>query len=398
MAERFDNLVEGLTEDRAMSVILADPETLDRPVDKYMAATRLGASDTEESLDVLIKAAELSPEHLFDRITRRKAIDALGRRKSPRALPTLFRSLSCTDEAAVINAVDAITKIGAPLTENDQRSLIKALDGEDIQKRAVIQAFCRLEINNAEEAIRPLADDQNLLVCGAAKAYLARVHKETSGLDGLVPQLIDPIAGRRRSAVIDLGDAGDVTRLEALVTAPVSMSLRARSAFQLVDPKKTCQVPDEYSELIRQLLQDNPQNLKLRQEWICPVEAVEIENNLQHRDEARQYGGVLSLMTVDIHKRMELIDEIKQKLWSDYVTHYYLTAVISLQGLSERSDLVRLALAETIPQYTKSRIAAAWGCLRLRLTDQKPLLEELSASAPWIPLKWTCRQVLKQLS
>jgi hypothetical protein len=40
MAERFDNLVEGLTEDRAMSVILADPETLDRPVDKYMAATR----------------------------------------------------------------------------------------------------------------------------------------------------------------------------------------------------------------------------------------------------------------------------------------------------------------------------------------------------------------------
>ena len=82
MAERFDNLVEGLTEDRAMSVILADPETLDRPVDKYMAATRLGASDTEESLDVLIKAAELSPEHLFDRITRRKAIDALGRRKA----------------------------------------------------------------------------------------------------------------------------------------------------------------------------------------------------------------------------------------------------------------------------------------------------------------------------
>ena len=170
MAERFDNLVEGLTEDRAMSVILADPETLDRPVDKYMAATRLGASDTEESLDVLIKAAELSPEHLFDRITRRKAIDALGRRKSTRALPTLFRSLSCTDEAAVINAVDAITKIGSPLTESNQGSLIKALDGEDIQKRAVIQAFCRLEITKAEEAIRPLANDQNPLVCGAAKA------------------------------------------------------------------------------------------------------------------------------------------------------------------------------------------------------------------------------------
>ena len=58
MAERFDNLVEGLTEERAMAVILADPDSLERPVDKYMAATRLGASNSEESLDVLIQAAD----------------------------------------------------------------------------------------------------------------------------------------------------------------------------------------------------------------------------------------------------------------------------------------------------------------------------------------------------
>ena len=398
MAERFDNLVEGLSEKQAIAVILADPETLDRPVDKYMAATRLGASDTEESLDILIKASELSPEHLFDRITRRKAIEALGRRKSPKALPSLFRALSCTDEAAVINAVDAITKIGEPLTETDHNVLLRALEGEDIQKRAVIQAFCRLEVTGAEAKIRPLSDDSNPLVSGAARAYLAKVHHELSWLDTLIPQLIDPIAGRRRSAVIDLGDAGDVTRLEALVTAPVSMSLRARSAFQLVDPEKKCHVPDEYYALITQLLQDDPQSLKLRKEWICAVEATEIENNLQHRDEARQYGGAASLMAMTMPEKIVLIDEIKQKLWSDYVTHYYLTAVVSLQKLGERSELIRLALAETIPQYSKSRIAAAWGCLRLGLTDQRPILKELSMSAQWLPLKWTCTQVLKQLS
>jgi|TARA_B100002051_G_scaffold183981_1_gene174083 bilin biosynthesis protein len=398
MAERFDNLVEGLSEKQAIAVILADPETLDRPVDKYMAATRLGASDTEESLDILIKASELSPEHLFDRITRRKAIEALGRRKSPKALPSLFRALSCTDEAAVINAVDAITKIGEPLTETDHNVLLRALEGEDIQKRAVIQAFCRLEVTGAEAKIRPLSDDSNPLVSGAARAYLAKVHHELSWLDTLIPQLIDPIAGRRRSAVIDLGDAGDVTRLEALVTAPVSMSLRARSAFQLVDPEKKCHVPDEYTALITQLLKDDPQSLKLRKEWICAVEATEIENNLQHRDEARQYGGAASLMAMTMPEKIVLIDEIKQKLWSDYVTHYYLTAVVSLQKLGERSELIRLALAETIPQYSKSRIAAAWGCLRLGLTDQRPILKELSMSAQWLPLKWTCTQVLKQLS
>jgi len=175
------------------------------------------------------------------------------------------------------------------------------------------------------------------------------------------------------------------------------MSLRARSAFQLVDPGKTCVVPDEYEALITQLLQDNPQNLKLRREWVCDVNADEIENNLQHRDEARQYGGAASLMSMEEEEKLVLIDRIKDKLWSDYVTHYYLTAVVSLQRIETRSELVRLALAETIPQYTKSRIAAAWGCLAMGLDDQAELLEQLSTEAQWLPLKWTCMQVLKKL-
>ena len=115
MPERFDNLVEGLTEERAISIILADPDSMERPVDKYMAATRLGASESEESLNTLIAAAQLSPENLFDRITRRKALDALGRRRHPKALPVLFAALSCSDESAVINAVDSITKISSEL-------------------------------------------------------------------------------------------------------------------------------------------------------------------------------------------------------------------------------------------------------------------------------------------
>ncbi len=398
MPERFDNLVEGLSEERALSVILADPDTLERPVDKYMAATRLGASDTDISLEYLLKASDLNPENLYDRITRRKAIDALGRRKNAKALPYLFKALRSDDEAAVINAIDSITKIGAPLSEQDHDKLLATLNGEAIQQRAVIQALCRMGITKGLQAIKAKASDANPLVAGAAKAYLAKVHGELKGLDDLIPQLTDPIAGRRRSAVIDLGDAGDVNRLEALVNAPVSMSLRAKSAFQLVDPEKNCLIPNQYVDPITRLLQDNPQTLKLRDEWMCPAEPTDIENNLQHRDEARQYGGAASLMAMPDAEKLQVIDTIKEKLWSDYVTHYYLTAVVSLQKINNRSDLVRLALAETIPQYTKSRIAAAWGCLAMGLTDQRPLLQELADTAAWVPLRWTCQQVLKELS
>ena len=104
------------------------------------------------------------------------------------------------------------------------------------------------------------------------------------------------------------------------------------------------------------------------------------------------------MMAMPIHEKIELIDEIKEKLWSDYVTHYYLTVIVGLQGLRGRSELLRQALAETIPQFTKSRIAAAWGCLSHGLADQKPLLTELSETAYWVPLKWSCPQVLKKLS
>ena len=76
------------------------------------------------------------------------------------------------------------------------------------------------------------------------------------------------------------------------------MPLRAKSAFQLVDPNKTGKVPENYRNLISQLLRDDPSSLSLLEEWICGADQTEIEKNLQHRDEGKQYGGALTLMRV----------------------------------------------------------------------------------------------------
>ena len=143
-------------------------------------------------------------------------------------------------------AIDAITKLGEVLTKNEVGLLINTLEGEDIQKRAAIQALCKMQITDARSKIDLLSNDANPLVSGAAKAYLAKVFNQTEKLNDLIPQLNDKTAGRRRSAVIDLGDAGDINRLMDIVYAPVSMSLRARSAFNLVDPLKTSNVSAEH--------------------------------------------------------------------------------------------------------------------------------------------------------
>tara|TARA_B100000085_G_scaffold60461_1_gene53232 strand:+ start:704 stop:1900 length:1197 start_codon:yes stop_codon:yes gene_type:complete len=398
MSERFDVLFAGLPEDKAIELLKTNPEELKNPVEKYTAATRLAACQSDESLEALIEAINLDQENLFNRITRRKVLEALGRRRDSRALPGLFSALTFEDEPSVINAVDSIAQIGSALDDEQRRTLLKALAGSDNQKRSVIQAHTRLGIEKADREISQLENDANPLVAGAARAYAAKVHGRLDRLKPLIPQLTDPIAGRRRSAVIDLGDAGESSVLEHLVSCPVSMPLRAKSAFQIVDPEKTGLVPASYTELITTMLQDNPLSMALQQDWICESSLSDIEKNLQHRDEGKQYGGALTLMKMPSQQQLDAIDHIHDKFWSDYGANYLLTAVIGLNRVHERSDLVRTALAETLPQYAKSRVAAAWACLSLELNDQIELLQDIQMNTRWIPLKWSCEQVLKQMS
>jgi hypothetical protein len=398
MAERFDVLFEGLSEESSLKILLSDPRDLPNPVDKYMAATRLAACSSEESLQGLISAVDLDPEDLFNRITRRKAIEALGRRKDVQALDCLFKALEFDDEPSVINAADSITQISAPLTESQCDSLLQALKGSDPQRRSVIQAHTRLGLQSGTPFIQTLIHDENPLISGAARAFCARVEGDLDQLKPLIPQLNDLQAGRRRSAVIDLGDAGDVTMLDYLIKSAVSMPLRAKSAFQLVDPGKKAEVPEEHISTITSLLQDDPRSLSLRDEWLSNQDPIEIENNLQHRDEGKQYGAALSLLKMTRPQQIEIIDGIRSRLWSDYGANYLLTSLIGLGSIGEREELIKTSLAETLPQYAKSRVAAAWGCLKLELKDQLGLVKSISTSSKWVPLKWSCSQVLKQFS
>ena len=398
MSERFDILFERFSEESAIELLKTPPDKLSNPVDKYMAATRLAACNSDRSLQALIQATDLDPDNLFNRITRRKALEALGRRKNASALPFLFKALDVDDEPSVINAIDSIAQISAPLSDDQCKKLLGALEGSDTQKRCAIQAHTRLQLRSGARQISTLVNDTNPLVAGAARAFDARVNGHLDQLEPLVSQLKDPVPGRRRSAVIDLGDAGDVTKVVHLVSCPVSMPLRAKSAFQLVDPEKTGGVPDAYRQAITELLQDDPRNLHLQPEWICEASTLEIETNLQHRDEGKQYGGAASLLSMTKTAQLETIDHLHDRLWSDYGANYLLTSAVGLNIIEERSELVRTALAEALPQYAKSRIAAAWACLRLELSDQVDLLREIHSSTRWIPLKWSCEQVLKKLS
>ena len=396
MSERFDTLFAGMSEEIAIKTLGTDPSELSNPGLKYLAATRLGACTSLDSLEQLITAASKDSDNLYERITRRKALDALGRRKNPLALPTLLNALSLDDEPCVVNAADAIARIGSELDPSAQSLLLNALEGPDNQRRAVIQAFTRLRLADRNDAIQQCQQDDNPLVAGAARAHAVRVSQQIDALDPLISQLRDINPGRRRAAVIDLGDAGRMEALPALSRCPVSMPLRAKSAFQIAvrqdDGVDSAAIP-----WLEQLLQDDPRALDLDNVPGTDAEPDSVRDGLQHRDEARQYAAAVALMGMAPAPQLSLIDALQRDLGSDYGVHYLLASCTGLLGLHERSQLVREAMAETAPQYAKSRVAAAWSCLRLGLHDQSQTIAELSQSSAWQPLRWSCQQVLKQL-
>ena len=161
MSERFDTLFAGMSEETAMETLLKPPAELKNPGLKYLAATRLGACQSPESLQRLLAAGANDSDDLYERITRRKALEALGRRKDGSALPVLLAALQADDEPTVVNAADAIARLGTPLNKEEQTALLKALQGPDNQRRAVLQAFCRLGMNDASGQIDHCRNDSN---------------------------------------------------------------------------------------------------------------------------------------------------------------------------------------------------------------------------------------------
>ena len=116
--------------------------------------------------------------------------------------------------------------------------------------------------------------------------------------------------------------------------------------------------------LLRELLQDDPRQLNLDGIPETAAEPEAIKEGLQHRDEARQYAAAKALMAMPRAAQLDQIDALRSSLGSDYGVHYLLASCTGCWSCMNAATWCR-ALAETAPQYAKSRIAGAWSCLRL---------------------------------
>jgi bilin biosynthesis protein len=393
-SQRFDNLFAWMSESNAISVINQSSQELANPGIKYIAATRLGACTSPESLDALLIASQGERADIFERITRRKAIEALGRRKDASTLSVIMDALHSDDEPTVVNSIDSLISIGLPLNHQSKTVLCKCLFHHSTAvSRAAIQCLNRLGVDEFSADIAQLEVHSDHLVSGAALAHSVQFTRSQEKLDLLCSRLLNPVVAVRRAAVIDLGDAGHEACLPYLALSPVSMPLRAKSALRITGTAHR----HIFDANLEKILVDDARYLSYPADMSEPASTEEIVGYLRHRDEGKQYLGAKKLLELDKSEQTSALSDVWTEYGSDYGVHYLITSIISLARQTDLAHIAIEALNNKEPQYAKSRIAAVWACLNLGLVDQRPAIERLFLETKWEPLKITCFNALKLL-
>lgn len=403
MAERFDSLFGWLDEQEAIRVLHSHAATLPNPGLQYVAATRLGAASSPESLNALLAAAAWRGHGINERLTRRKALEALGRRPDPRSLARVLEALSSSDAGAVVSAANSLSRLRdtGQTMDPDRLTevLLGALHGPGTQQRAVIQCLTRLELHGARDAVERCINHPDRLLDGAARACLVRQGGPGALLEPVLRRLQDPEPGQRRTAVIDLGLAGQPEHLAAVVRTPVSMPLRALTAFSLASQALASgQPPAPVAALLDELCHDDPRRLRLigHPEPTDNTPAGWIRLLLQ-RDENCQYAAAAGILEQSRANQSVILEHLHRRHHSDYGGHYMLMRLVGLGGHREWSAWLEQGLAQTAPQYRKSRIAAAVAMGELTLRNQQDLLQRLQDPSHGEQLRWAGAMALAMI-
>ena len=403
MAERFDSLFGWLSEREAVQVLHSATATLPNPGLQYVAATRLGAASSPESLNALLAAAAWRGDGINERLTRRKALEALGRRPDPRSVARVLEALDSGDAGAVVSAANSLSRLRAAgqamAPDLVTAALVAALHGPGTQQRAVIQCLTRLQLRGAMAAVEVRLNHPDRLLDGAARAYLVRHGGAGSLLQPVVQRLQDPEAGQRRTAVIDLGLAGQPEHLAAVVRTPVSMPLRALTAFPLArQALADGRPPAPVAALLDELCRDDPRRLRLigqpQPTENTPAGWIRL---LLQRDENCQYGAAAGILQQSDNRQAAILEQLHRHHGSDYGGHYMLMRLVGLGGHRGRSAWLQQGLEQTAPQYRKSRIGAAVAMGELGLKDQQGALQPLQSSAHGEQLRWATTMTLAML-
>jgi bilin biosynthesis protein len=397
MDTRFFNIF-GLTEDQAIALLKTPQEQLTAPTEHYVAVAHLINFPTERSIDALLAVIEGSVSNLYDRITRRKALESLGRLQAKKALPAVVQCLADEDPYTVENAVWAIGEIG---TEDPTilETIAQLLDKSQQSYRTIIQTLAKLNYLPAVTRIKKFSEVEDESISSAAITAICRLCQDYRQISLIVDFLQHSSVNVRRAAIQDLIDAQYYPAIPAIARCPVSIVFRLRGIRLLANQgffQEKITFTDVESHLDRVIL-DHPENLDLVHEYDQIPNLDFLINELYHTDFGRCYLASKTLLEYYPQETPDaLLKTWEKEAHNDYGAHYHVIKLLGWLGYSPAYNLLVEALQNTSPQFQKSRGAAAIALSYLGDSRAIPLLKE-ALNSKIFDLRYACLLALEKL-
>jgi bilin biosynthesis protein len=397
MDKRFFNIF-GLTEDQALSILQTPKAQLADRTDRYVAVSHLINFPTERSIAALMEIIKNPGPDLYDRITRRKAVECLGFLQAKEAVPAIRTCLADEDRYTVENAVWALGNIG---TEDEEilSEISHLLEKPDQSYRVIIQTLAKLDYKLALEQIQNFVNADDETIVSASISAICRLSEDYSKIYKILEFLQHERVIARRSAIQDLIDTSYYQAIPEITRCPVSIVFRLRgirllASVGMADNKISFATIEPN---LNRVILDHPNDLNLVHEYDQNPSLDFLIHELYHTDFGRCYLASKTLLESYPDEAPEaLLQAWKKEAHNDYGAHYHVVKILGWLKYTPAYNLLIEALQNPTPQFQKSRAAAAIALGNLGHEQAIPFLKE-ALSTKIFDLKYACLLALDQL-
>lgn len=387
MDNRFAYLFAGLSEERAIALLEMSSDKLEDPSERYVAASHLSNfPPSDRSIQALITAVTNADDSLDNRIVRRKAVETLGRHKATAALAAIQSCLTDDDCYLVENSAWALAEIGC----NDAQAL--AIMAATLEKpgqsyRAIIQALAKLDYQPAIAQLEAFTTHADPSIASAAIAAICRLSRDNTRMTEVAAFLQHDNVNARRGCIQDLIDSQYYAAIPNLARCPVSVVFRLRAIRQLAAAgitSKSLSFETEVQPYLEQVLRDRPSDIDFVHTYdhLPSLEFTIAE--LYSTDFGRCYLGSYELLQT--HAKTAgpaLMETYHDRARNDYGAHYHVVKMLGWLKYAPGFDVLIEALNNPMPQFQKSRAAAAIALAELRDERAVPELHRAFETEIW---------------
>lgn len=409
-----DLFFTGMDADTAIQILNADLGSLDERDDRFIAAERLKFFPSERSADAIIRfvrkfdLTKMDPYPLEDCVSRRKAVESLGRHKGAfrreDVLKLLRECLLDDDRYMVEVAVWALAEIGVSDNKEVLEDVMIVLDNEKVEQRVVIQTLMRASYTPALNRIRSLVDSANPAAASAAMTAVAVLSSDLDVMAPVVEILKSPDLNLRRAAIEDITLSRYVPAMRDVAVCPNSLVLRSRTVRVLLDVIRESE-PDmgdcldsETSAFVDRLIWDHPGDLNLASQKKETRKARDPGRNIRqlYKNDA-VFAYAASKCLAEDHRGSSsgqvgsaVMKSYNDLSYFDYFGAYHVYKTLGWLKHTEAYNLLLDNAANLPPRFFNHQAAAATALAELGNADAIPVLHQVAEKSSIWELKYAC--------